>query len=157
MATEPHHGLMRKYSEARKPIASPPYQRWPRSQSVGMHAHLGVSSEGYHWKPLWWGRGSAVPTCLAIDQGAVCLAPRLALLVSSGVPAVSAFPGLLFILVASFPDKGNFQEAQPVVKESYFTRRVAFCKDVFLKIAFLSFPYFIYRISGKNLYTGESF
>lgn len=117
--------------------------------------HQGVPLEGYLWKPFVMGKGSAIPMHSAIDQSVSPLAPRLwHCWWEFEVPAISAFSGLLFILVASFPnkDRGNLQKVQPVTKESQSTRRVAFTRTDFLKIAFLSFTYFLVYI--ENLWKG---
>lgn len=57
---------------------------------------------------------------LTSGQGAVPMAPRrLDFGEEFEVPAISAFPGLLFIVLASFPnkDEGSLPDVQPVTKE----------------------------------------
>lgn len=96
------------------------HQLWPWPWSPEMHTSPGVLSEGYHWKPFIMGQMIAIPMHLAIDQGAVPLAPGLwHCWWECEVLAPSAFSGLLFILVASFPNKDqlNLQEVQPATKE----------------------------------------
>lgn len=107
--------------KTRKPTP-PPYtnsdldgkaQRWMQVQESFQR---GIAKSHF-----WWGRRPAIPMHLDIDQGAVPLAPRLwHHWWQFEVPAPSAFSGLVFILVASFPnkDKLNLQEVQSVTEES---------------------------------------
>lgn len=138
-ATETHHGLMKKYSETSKPILAP-YTNFDLGRSAQRCTQVRESFQRgtmeSHW---WWGRRPVIPMHLAIDRGAVPLAPGLQhCWWEREVLAPSAFSGLLFISVASFPNKDNpnLQEVQPVTKESWFP---------------LLTSCFIYRISEKKL------
>lgn len=91
----------------RKPVVPPLFQLWLQSEprEAQFQESLQRQTTESH---LWWDRGSH-PVHLPINQGAVPLVPRLWHWWEFEVPSHFCLPCLLFMLLASFPnkDKGN--------------------------------------------------